>query len=122
MKRILFIFKNTGLRTKLVITYIALITIPLGIFGMKYYTISRNVVSDIVQKNVYELVKKNNEIIDTKLSQVTENILSFTVDRDLYNIFSAVQPTDDYNIRLMDNMISVVMNKYFSHSQDIYSS
>ncbi|MEX1031189.1 MAG: histidine kinase [Paenibacillaceae bacterium] len=122
MKRILFIFKNTGLRTKLVITYIALITIPLGIFGMMYYTISRNVVSDIVQKNVYELVKKNNEIIDTKLSQVTENILSFTVDRDLYNIFSAIQPTDDYNIKLMDNMISVVMNKYFSHSQDIYSS
>ncbi|MEX2462069.1 MAG: sensor histidine kinase [Paenibacillaceae bacterium] len=122
MKRMLFRLKNMGLRTRLVITYIVLITIPLGIFGIKYYTISSNVVSDIVQKNVYELVKKNNQIIDTQLSQVTENILSFTVDRDLYNIFSTVQPTDDYNIKLLDNKISVVMNKYFSHSQDIYSS
>ena len=122
MKRFLFLFNNMGLRTRLVITYIVMITIPLGILGVRYYMISKNVVSDIVQKNVYELVKKNNEIMDTKLSQVTEKMLSFTMDRDLYNMFASVKPDDDYSINQLDDRISIVMNKYFSHSEDIYSS
>ncbi|MDQ0886748.1 two-component system sensor histidine kinase YesM [Paenibacillus sp. V4I9] len=111
-----------GLKTQLVVTYLLLITIPLSFFGYQYYSVSKNVVSDIVQKNVYEIVKKNNEIMDTKLSQVTDNILSFMVDKDLYSTFSEIKPEEDYQINLLDKKISVIMDKYFSHSPDIYSS
>jgi two-component system sensor histidine kinase YesM len=111
-----------GIRSKLVVTYIILITLPLGIFGIRYFIASKNVVSDIAQKNVYEMVVKNNQLIDTKLSLVLESILSFTVDKDLYNTFSTVKPDSDYHIMLLDKQITDIMNKYFSHSQDIFSS
>ncbi|WP_162262836.1 sensor histidine kinase [Paenibacillus sp. Soil787] len=120
--KILFLLRNLSLRTRLIVTFIVLITIPLVIFGVRYYTISKNVISDIVQRNVYELVKKNNEIIDTKLYQVTENILSFTIDKDLYSAFATIKPNNDYNIKLLGDQVSKVMNKYFAHSLDIYSA
>ena len=36
---------------------------------------------------MYDAVKKNNQIIDTKLSQAKDNIISFLVHKDLYNAF-----------------------------------
>src|SRR4051812_40271208 len=101
-----------SLRTRFIAILITLITLPLVIFGLRYYTISKNVISDIVQKNVYELVKKNNEIIDTKLGLVTENIFSFTTDKDLYSAFATIKPDSDYNIKLLGDQVSTVMNKY----------
>lgn len=121
-KTVLAFPQKLGLKTQLVVTYLLLITIPLCFFGYKYYSVSKNVVSDIVQKNVYEIVKKNNEIMDTKLSQVTDNIVSFMVDKDLYSAFSEIKPDDDFQINLLDKRISVVMAKYFSHLPDIYSA
>ncbi len=110
------------LKTKLLISYIFLITIPSCIIGFRYYTLSKDVISDIAKKNVYEIVRKNNEIIDTKLSQIQENIFSFTVDPELYKAFSEIHPETEYDIQLLDYKISNVLNKYFSHSQDIYSA
>lgn len=114
--------RRLGLRTQLLLVYILLISIPLFIFGLRYYDVSKNVVSDIAQKNVYEMVRKNNQIIDTKLSQANDNIVSFLVDKDLYDVFSSVKPIDDYQITMMDKRISVIMDKYFSRLQDIYST
>jgi two-component system sensor histidine kinase YesM len=110
-----------GLKTQLIFVYIILITIPLFIFGIRYFTVSKNIVSEIARKNVYEMVIKNNQIMDTKLSQATDNIVSFLVDRDLYGAFSSIKPTDDYQISLLDKQVSIVMDKYFSHLQDVYS-
>ncbi|HEY0828059.1 MAG TPA: sensor histidine kinase [Bacilli bacterium] len=121
MKDRLNIFANLGLRSKLVVMYIILITIPLCIISFRFYTASKEIVSDVAKRNVYEIVKKNNEIVDTKLSQVQENIIAFNVDKDLYNGFSDFNPEIDYNIVLLDNEISKVLNKYFSQSKDIYS-
>lgn len=122
MKKLFMNIGNMELRNKLVLSFILLITVPICIIGFRYYTVSKDVVSNIAEKNVFEIVKKNNEIIDTKLAQVQENIFSFTVDKDLYTSFSEIKPEDDYSIQLLDNAVSLVLNKYFSHSQDIYSA
>lgn len=122
LKSLSLINRKFGLRAQLIIAFIILITIPLFIFGFRYYDVSRTIVSDIAEKNMYDVVKKNNEIIDTKLSQAKDNIISFLVDKDLYNAFSSIQPTDDYQISLLDKKISVAMDKYFSHLQDVYSA
>ncbi|MGG1516589.1 histidine kinase [Paenibacillus oryzisoli] len=114
-------FRNWGLRTQLVVTFIILITIPLIIFGFRYYTVSSNIVSEIVEKNMYDVVKKNTLIMDSKLSQAKDNMISFLVDPDLYTAFTTIQPTDDYQISLLDKKISLSMDKYFSNLQDIYS-
>lgn len=122
MKSFFLLIQNLNLRSRLVITYIILITIPLFAFGIRFFLLSKDVISDIAKKNAYAIVKKNNEIIDTKLLQVQDNIFSFLVDEELYKVFSEVKSIDDYNINLLDNKISNILNQYFSHSQDIYSA
>ncbi|QJD84201.1 hypothetical protein [Cohnella herbarum] len=42
---------KTGIRFRLVSAYIVLITIPLALLGVRYYWTSKEVVSEIVQKN-----------------------------------------------------------------------
>lgn len=122
MKRFLNYIDNLGLRTKLVITYIILITIPIVIVGFRYNAVSTEVVSDIAKKNAYQLIKKNNEILDTKLSRVMDNITAFITDKDLLNTFTELKPDDDYNILLMDNKINSIISKYFIQAQDLYSA
>jgi two-component system, sensor histidine kinase YesM len=116
------IFQRLGLKTQLLLFYIMLITIPLFIFGWKYYSMSKNIMLDIIQQNVYETVKKDNEIIDTKLSQATDNIVSFLVDKDVFHAFATIKPEDDYQISLLDKKVSALMDKYFSHLQDAFST
>lgn len=122
MKKIIDFVDNLSLRTKLVATYIILITLPIFMIGWRYYSTSTEVISDIARKNAYELVKKNNEIIDVKLSQIMNSISSFISDRDLVNAFAEVDPKDDYSILSLDNKITNILNKYFLQSQDIYSA
>ncbi|MCZ8522013.1 sensor histidine kinase [Paenibacillus sp. KR2-11] len=113
--------RRLGLKSQLVVTFIVLISISLLVFGLQYFDVSKRVVSDIVQRNVYEIVKKNNQIMDTKLAQAKDNILSFLVDQELYSALSSMKPEDDYQITLLDKKLSAVMDKYFSHLQDVYS-
>lgn len=115
------LYKNMSLRKRLLITFILLISIPMIVFGFRFYLLSKEVMEDSAQKNAYQIVKKNNEIIDTKLGQINEKILSFIGDDALYSIFSDIRPTSDYNINLMDIHVSKLLNKYFGYSNDIYS-
>ncbi|MBD0381511.1 sensor histidine kinase [Paenibacillus sedimenti] len=114
-------YKNISLRTQFLVLFIVLITLTLGIFGFRYYAISTSVVTDIAEKNAYQIVKKSNETIDTKLSLIRQNIIAFTNDKELYQAFSDVSPDNDENILLLDRTVSQIIKKYFSHSQDIYS-
>lgn len=111
-------FKNLKFRTKLVLFYITLLIIPIVFIGLRYYYISMDVVSDLVSKNVYEIVKKNNQIIDVKLSKIEENSLAMTVDQDLFKTFNEAK---NLNILQMDRQVTKVINKYFTQSPDVYS-
>lgn len=114
--------RRLSLRTQLIVSFIIVITIPLFIIGYRYYIESRNVISDIAEKNMYDVVKKNNQILDSKLNQAKDNILSFIVDKDLYSAFLTIKPTDDYEINRLNKQVSVVMEKYFLHLKDIFSA
>jgi two-component system sensor histidine kinase YesM len=122
MKKIFNAIDNISLRTKLVITYIVLITIPIFLIGWRYLSTSTEVISDIATKNAYELVKKNTEIADVKLSQTMDAISSFITDKDLVDTFKEVDTKDDYSILSLDNKVTTILNKYFLQSQDIYSA
>lgn len=113
--------RNMDLRSKLLVSYVLLTTVTLCIISSRYYSVSKEAISDIAEKNVYEVVKKNNEIIDTKLAQIHEKIISFIIDEDLYSIFSGDRPTSDYDLLVMDNEVAGYINKYFASSHDVYS-
>ncbi|KWX85561.1 hypothetical protein AMQ83_24035, partial [Paenibacillus riograndensis] len=63
-------------RYRLLASYIFLITIPLLVLGTLFYRTSLQIITEQAQKNVYELVKKNNEVMDTKLRIVDQNSMS----------------------------------------------
>jgi two-component system sensor histidine kinase YesM len=119
-KKIKF-FDKGSLRSKLIISYIILIALPICIIGERLYSVSINVIEDIIRKNIYEIVKKDNQIIDTKLLRIQENIISLTADKELYNVFSDISPDSEDNLLLMDEKITRILNKYFAYSEDIYS-
>ncbi len=118
----LLLRNRTGIRFRLVLTYIVLITIPLALLGIRYYWSSKEVVSDIVQRNTYEMLVKNNENIDGKLSVVMEDMINFTVDKDVFDAFNLIKPSSDYEIKLLDDEITPIMEKHFTRPLDIYSA
>lgn len=122
MGKIRIFIKNINLRMRLLIIFILLISIPMLVFGVRFYLLSKEVMEENAQKNAYQIVKKNNEIIDTKLGQINEKILSFIGDEAIYATFADIRPVSDYHINLMDINISKLLNKYFGYSNDIYSA
>lgn len=50
--------RSLSLRSKLLISYILILIIPITFIAIRYYRIGLNVVTDLASKNVYEIVKK----------------------------------------------------------------
>ena len=108
-------------RSRLLASYIFLIVIPLIILGALFYRTSLQVVTEQAQKNVYEIVRKNNEIMDNKLQIIDQNSLSLFVDKDLFRIFNELDPQNEAELFEADRQVTPVLSKYFSNNKDVYS-
>lgn len=108
-------------RSRILASYILLIAIPLIVLGILYYRTSLQVVTEQAQRNVYEIVKKNNAIMDTKLGIIEQNSLALFVDKDLFHIFSNLDPSNEVDIFAADRQVSSVLSKYFSLNEDVYA-
>ncbi|WP_271751595.1 sensor histidine kinase [Cohnella sp. JJ-181] len=102
-------------------SYIFLIAIPLIVLGALYYRTSLQVVTEQAQRNVYEIVKKNNALMDTKLGIIEQNSMALFVDKDLFRIFSNLNPTNEADLFEADRQVSSVLRKYFSLNEDVYA-
>ncbi len=112
---------NMTFRRRLFISYIILIALPFLVLSTLFYRTSLKVVTEQAQKNVYEIVKKNNEVIDTKLKVVDQNSLALFVDKDLFQIFSKLNPAKDEELLAADRRVSTILSKYFSQNEDVYA-
>jgi len=108
-------------RYRLLASYIFLIAIPLLVLGALFYRTSLNIITEQAQKNVYEIVRKNNEVMDTKLRIVDQNSMSLFLDKDLFSIFNGLDPTNEAELFAVDRQVTAVLGKYFSQNQDIYA-
>ncbi|WP_339207592.1 sensor histidine kinase [Paenibacillus sp. FSL K6-3182] len=108
-------------RSRLFISYIILIALPFLVLSTLFYRTSLKVVTEQAQKNVYEIVKKNNEVIDTKLKVVDQNSLALFVDKDLFQIFSQLNPAKAEELLAADRRVSTILSKYFSQNNDVYA-
>ncbi len=113
--------RDIGLRKRLMISYIILIAIPISIISVRYYSTSLKVTSELTSKNIYEIVQKNNEIINGKLAKIEENSSALLLDKNLYEIFSRINFDDGYSILFSDKEVRKLILKYFPPSRDIYS-
>ncbi|OME84172.1 two-component sensor histidine kinase [Paenibacillus sp. FSL A5-0031] len=108
-------------RSRLFISYIILIALPFLVLSTLFYRTSLKVVTEQAQKNVYEIVKKNNEVIDTKLKVIDQNSLALFVDKDLFQIFSQLNPAKAEELLAADRRVSTILSKYFSQNDDVYA-
>lgn len=117
---------NLKFRSKLFISYILLISIPLVIISYKCFSTSMNVMSDLAGKNTLEIVKQSNQIIDSKLADIERDSLKIINDRTLFNEIKNANKNNDYSILLMDRKLTDILDKYFSddeyYSANIVSS
>lgn len=108
-------------RYRLLASYILLIALPLLVLGALFYRTSLKIITEQAQKNVYEIVKKNNEVMDTKLRIVDQNSMSLFLDKDLFRIFSQLNPANQAELFAADRQVTAVLGKTFSQNQDIYA-
>jgi len=113
--------RNSRLQTRLIVSYIIMIAVLTVLFGAGLYNLSRETIMDMAKTDVYLMVRKNNEIIDSKLSRVREMIVAFLEDPDFRGIFAGIDPQDRLDIMVSDLRVTGILNKYFSQSRDIYS-
>ncbi|SDD33212.1 two-component system, sensor histidine kinase YesM [Paenibacillus sp. UNCCL117] len=109
-------------RARLLQSYLILIALPLLVLSTIFYNTSLNVVTEQAQKNVYDVVKKNNDVIDTKLGIADQNSRALFVDKDLYQIFNNLNPADAEELVAADRKITAILSKYFSQNEDVYAA
>jgi two-component system sensor histidine kinase YesM len=122
IRRLFSRFLDLTLRTKLIISYIFLIAVPTVIIGYVNYDTSSDIILNTSRQNIYEIVKKDNQIIDIKLDQIQESTQKLLLDKDLYEVFSKAESNDDYELIKMDKAVSQILDKYFSQYPDVYST
>ncbi|WP_219834133.1 sensor histidine kinase [Paenibacillus sp. R14(2021)] len=108
-------------RARLLLSYLVLIALPLLVLSTLFYRTSLNVVTEQAQKNVYAVVQKNNEVIDTKLGVADQSSRALFVDKDLYDIFSKLDPDKGEELVAADRQITAILSKYFSQNEDVYN-
>ncbi|SFB58332.1 two-component system, sensor histidine kinase YesM [Cohnella sp. OV330] len=108
-------------RSRLLASYIFLIAVPLIVLGTLFYRTGLQVVTEQAQKNVYEIVKKNNEIMDNKLRIIDQNSTALFVDKDLFGVFDRLNPDNKADLLSADRQVSDALRRYFSQIDDVYA-
>ncbi|MZQ85359.1 HAMP domain-containing protein [Paenibacillus sp. 5J-6] len=109
------------LRSKLIISYIVLITLPLAILGTGFYFTSQQTTEKLARDNVLEIVKKNNQLIDERLIKLQNDSLSLMTECDLFQLFNGAPSKDGLQQLQTDRKVKEILNRYFSQSGYLYS-
>ncbi|WP_214627259.1 sensor histidine kinase [Paenibacillus agaridevorans] len=112
---------RTTFRTRLLVSYVLLIVVPLVTAGIIFYNKSLEVVVGQAQQNVQSIVVKNNEIIDTKLGIVDRNSQALFVDRQLFELFNTLDTSDEAELLAADRIVGSALRSYFAQIEDVYA-
>jgi len=109
------------LRTRLLVSYLLLVALPLALLGGSFYNIGKRAVAKQARENVYEIVKKNNEVLDTKLKQLEYDSVSLFADKELFGIFDGLDPSDPGHLLDADRKVGAILSRQFSQKDDLYA-
>jgi two-component system sensor histidine kinase YesM len=107
-------------RNRLLISYLFLILLPLLALGTLFYRTSLNVVREQAQTNIHEIVRKNNEVLDTKLQQIEQGSRALFVDAEMFAIFERLNPARQDELLEAERRVKAILSKYFSMNDNIY--
>ncbi|MGG1516582.1 sensor histidine kinase [Paenibacillus oryzisoli] len=107
-------FARLRFRTKLIIYYVLLITLPIISISYAYYKTSSGIILKNASDSLQEVVIKNNQYTDIVFNRIKDQSLSLLTDSDLFHLFEKPLPTDLLEIFQMDRKVSDILNKYFA--------
>lgn len=109
------------LRTRLLVSYLLLILLPLLLLGTLFYRMSLGIVTDQAQDNFYQIVKKNNEIMDVKLRQIDRISSNLFTDKELFGIFNQLDPSRNEQLLEADRKVSAILAQRFAQTEDLFA-
>lgn len=115
-------FINLKLQNKLALAFMIIIIIPVAVIGTTYYHASMDATSAVAMKNVYAIVKQNNQIIDSELSIVEDASISMISDSQLFEEFSKADPNDRQALYKMKEKIDKIIYGYFWNQGNNYAA
>ena len=80
------------------------------------------VLSELTEKNVYQIIKQDNQIIDTQLFKIQNDSLNMINDKVLFNEIKNAKTYDNYMLLQMDNKLTDVISNYLEKDSNYYSA
>ncbi|MHA6530600.1 histidine kinase [Paenibacillus sp. BAC0078] len=114
-------WKNMKLRTKLILCFVLLISIPSVTNAVINYKTSLNIIVSNAKDSILEIVRKKAEISDLMLNNIESRTIDLISDPDLFTLFNRQRPQSDYDLLKMDRKATEILNKYFRNEQDFYT-
>jgi len=119
--RIVTKYRFMRIRNKLILAFVPLLALPSIVMGYIYFETSSNLVYDNVSRNMLELIKKKNELIDGRLENIEASAMSVNVDKQLQSMLSSSMRTADESFLQLDRSVTRVLYTHFPPAGDIYS-
>ena len=114
--------KRTSLQFQFNLFYIGVLMILVPSITIFCYTQSQKVLYEVVAMDIKNLLRKSNQIADSKLQLVKEYVFGFLSDNDVHRILrQARQIEDESQLYFLDTELKGIVDKYFLSSPDIYS-
>lgn len=95
--------------------------LPLILFACISYELSRRTILNNAMKDLHNVVKKNNEIIEIQLERVEESALIFTVDQSLSACLTEELPKAQSKLLHRNLELKRIMDRYFLSIPGIFA-
>lgn len=109
------------LRTKLILCFVLLISVPSVTNAVINYKTSSDIIVSNAEDSILEIVRKKTEISDLMLNTIESRTIDLISDPDLFTLFNRQRPQSDVELLQMDRKATGILNKYFRNGQDFYT-
>ena len=109
------------LRTKLFLLFFLLLMFTLVMSSYGYYNYSLNHAVNQYSKETYQSIRQSTTILDLRLLKIVENSELMIKDKEIYRIFSQINPQDPYELMKYDRELKRIIAKYFDYNEQVYS-
>lgn len=113
MGKLRMFLRRLSIKQKLFLCIILISLAPQCLLVVHFFESSRATLVDKTQRDIYQLVRVNNELINQQLSTVREATMNILVDTDMYEIFSEANFGDVVDQPAAEKSIHKVLTKYF---------
>lgn len=113
--------RKMRMRTQLALAFILMSILPVVVVAVSSYVSIRGEMIEQTRSNLSENTRKSSIIIDTQLKMFDDASAVMNIDRQLYDIFAAIDPQNTLSIIRANREIQKILIQYISWQDGKYS-